>query len=163
MAKVRFQSEWRLWAAIALLLAGTLGYLYWVSRPPMEGGQYLWNVVRVIDGRSLSLRGSGNVVQFRLIGLQIPKSQEKAAQEFVSQALEGQWVRINPVRDDPQGGKEGFVYLSGEDLVARLIRQGLAQIDRNETGFDVRPYMELEQEAKRQQKGLWSQSGQEVK
>ena len=38
-----------------------------------------------------------------------------------------------------------------------MIRQGLAEIDREEKDFDIRPYIELEQEAKREQRGLWRQ------
>ena len=53
--------------------------------------------------------------------------------------------------------------MSGEDIIARMIRQGLAEIDRDEKSFDVRPYMELEQEAKRERKGLWAQSPQGAK
>ncbi len=49
------------------------------------------------------------------------------------------------------------------DVIARMIRQGLAEIDRDERSFDVRPYMELEQEAKRERKGLWSQAPQGAK
>ncbi len=75
----------------------------------------------------------------------------------MTSALENNWVRIKIVRDDSQGAKEGFLYLSGEDVIARLIRQGMAEIDRNEKSFDVRPYIELEQEAKRERKGFWGQ------
>ena len=81
----------------------------------------------------------------------------------MTKTLEDNWVRIKIVREDPQGVKEGFLYLSGEDVIARMIRQGLAEIDRDERSFDVRPYMELEQEAKRERKGLWSQPPQGAK
>lgn len=157
MAKVRFQSEWKFWAGLVALGVILVAYLYWVSRPPMEGGEYLWTVTKVLDGKTLSLKGSGQEIRFALIGLSIPKSQEKAVQEFLSKSLENQWVRIKTLREGPDGIKEGFVYLSGEDLVARLIRQGFATIDMDEKVFDVRPYMELEQEAKRQKRGLWGQ------
>jgi endonuclease YncB( thermonuclease family) len=81
----------------------------------------------------------------------------------VTKTLENDWVRIKIIREASQGVKEGFLYLSGEDVIARMVRQGLAEIDRNEKSFDVRPYMELEQEAKREGKGLWSQAPQGVK
>jgi endonuclease YncB( thermonuclease family) len=156
MAKVQLQGEWKLWVGLAVILAGIIAYLYVVSRPPMEGGEYLWNVTKLIDSRTMNLKGSGEAITFRLVGVRIPPSQEKIAQEFLSKTIENHWVRMKILRVDPNGVKEGFVYLSGEDLVARLIRLGLAEIERNEKDFDVRPYMELEQEAKRQQKGLWA-------
>jgi len=157
MAKVRLQSEWKIWAALGGVLLLVVVYLYMVSRPPMEGGEYLWNVTKIIDEKSLALKGSGNVIDFRLAGLRVPPGQAAAAREFLTRTLEDQWVRIKTLREGPKGVKEGFVFLSGEDTNARMIRQGLAEIDREEKDFDIRPYIELEQEAKREQRGLWRQ------
>jgi hypothetical protein len=127
------------------------------SRPPTEGGEYLWNVTKIVDETDLSLRGSGNIVELKLAGLRVPSGQAQAARDFLTKTLENQWVRIKILRDGPKGSKEGFVFLSGEDTSARMIRQGLAEIDREEKDFDIRPYIELEQEAKREQRGLWRQ------
>ena len=80
----------------------------------------------------------------------------EAASESLKQALANQWVKIKVIRDDPNGLKEGFVFLSGEDMHARLIRQGLAKMDRTDEKYDVRPYIELELEAKRKERGLWA-------
>ncbi|MBI5570068.1 MAG: thermonuclease family protein [Desulfomonile tiedjei] len=157
MAKVRLESEWKLWAGVAAVTLLIVGYLYLASRPPMEGGEYLWNVTKIVDSKTLSLRGSGNVIQFRLAGLIVPKSGEKPLQDFLASTLLDQWIRIKTLREGPDGTKEGFVYLSGDDITARIVRQGLAKIDRDETTFDVRPYIELEQEAQKQKKGLWSE------
>ena len=159
MAKLRLEQEWKIWAAVAAIFLLVALYLYVASRPPMEGGEYLWNVAKVIDSRNLSLKGSGEVIQFKLAGLRVPQSQEEAAREYLEKTLLSNWVRIKTVRQDPKGIKEGLVFLSGDDISARMVRQGLAEIDRDEKGFDIRPYIELEQEAKRQQRGLWRESG----
>jgi hypothetical protein len=163
MAKIQLQGEWKLWAGFAAVFILIASYLYMVSRPPMEGGEYLWRVDKVLSSKDFSLRSLGKVISFRLIALRVPQSQELAARDYVTKTLENDWVRIKIVREDPQGVKEGFLYLSGEDVIARIIRQGLAEIDRDERSFDVRPYMELEQEAKRERKGLWSQPPQGAK
>ncbi len=163
MAKLQLKGEWKLWAGFAAIFILAAFYLYIVSRPPMEGGEYLWRVDKVISSKEFSLRSLGNIIKFRLIGLRVPQSQEQTARTYLTSSLENQWVRIKTLRDDPQGVKEGFLYMSGEDIIARMIRQGLAEIDRDEKSFDVRPYMELEQEAKREGKGLWAQSPQGVK
>jgi endonuclease YncB( thermonuclease family) len=155
MAKMRLQSEWKIWAALGAIIVLVVVYLYMASRPPMEGNEYLWNVTKVKDEKVLTLRGSGKVMEFKLAGLQIPPSEAQAARDFLTKTLENQWVRVKILREGPQGIKEGFVFLSGEDTNARMIRQGLAEIDRNEKDFDIRPYIELEQEAKREQRGLW--------
>lgn len=160
MAKVRMEGEWKVWVATAGIVVAIVAYLYFVSRPPTEEGKPLWNVEKVLDGKTLTLRGSGKTIQFRLIGLVIPQSEEKAAQDFLTKNLEGKWIRIQIIREDSKKVQEGLIFHSQEDILARLIRQGLAKVDRDERAFDVRLYIELEQEAKRQQKGLWSQPGQ---
>jgi hypothetical protein len=157
MAKIRLQSEWKMWAALGGILLLVIFYLYMASRPPMEGSEYLWNVTKIVDETDLSLRGSGNIVEFKLAGLRVPPGQAQAARDFLTKTLENQWVRVKIVREGPKGSKEGFVFLSGEDTSARMIRQGFAEIDREEKDFDIRPYIELEQEAKREQRGLWRQ------
>jgi len=159
MAKLRLEKEWKIWAAGAAVILLLVLYLYVASRPPMEGGEYLWNVTKILDSRNLSLKGSGEAIQFKLAGLQVPQSQEEASREFLAKTLLNNWVKIKTLRQDPKGVKEGLVFLSGDDISARMVRQGLAEIDRNEKDFDIRPYIELEQEAKRQQRGLWRASG----
>jgi endonuclease YncB( thermonuclease family) len=159
MAKIRLQSEWKMWAGLAVLLLLIIGYLYYLSRPPMEDGEYLWKVTRVIDDKTLSLRGSGTIIRFKLIGLIVPPSQVQTVRDYLTKSLENQWVRIKVIRDESKDVKDGFVFYQKEDVIARMIRQGLAEVDRNETSFDVRNYIELEQEAKRERKGLWQQAG----
>jgi endonuclease YncB( thermonuclease family) len=157
MAKIRLQSEWKMWVAVGAILLLVIFYLYMASRPPMEGSEYLWNVTKIVDETDLTLRGSGNIIELKLAGLRVPPGQAQAARDFLTKTLENQWVRIKILREGPKGVKEGFVLLSGEDTSARMIRQGLAEIDREEKDFDIRPYIELEQEAKREQRGLWRQ------
>jgi hypothetical protein len=123
----------------------------------MEGSEHLWNVTKIVDETDLALRGSGSVIELKLAGLRVPAGQAQAARDFLTKTLENQWVRVKILREGPKGVKEGFVFLSGEDTSARMIRQGLAEIDREEKDFDIRPYIELEQEAKREQRGLWRQ------
>jgi hypothetical protein len=157
MAKLRLQSEWKMWAALGGIVLLVIVYLYMASRPPMEGGEYLWNVTKIVNEKNLSLRGSGSEIQLTLAGLRVPPGQAQAARDFLAKTFEDQWVRVKILRDGPKGVKEGLIFLSGEDTNARMIRQGLAEIDREEKDFDIRPYIELEQEAKREQRGLWRQ------
>jgi endonuclease YncB( thermonuclease family) len=163
MAKPRLEKEWKLWVSCGVLLLLVAAYLYYVSRPPTEGGEPLWKVIKVVDGDVLTLKGSGKEMQVRLVGLIIPDSEKEVVQDFLTKALINQWVRFKPLRDGPQGVKEGFVLLAGEDLHARLVRQGMAQVDKGERGFDIRPYLEQEREAQREKRGLWSRSDQGAK
>jgi endonuclease YncB( thermonuclease family) len=163
MAKLRLKNEWKMWGSVALVVLILVIYLYIASRPPMEGGEYLWKVTKVEGPNEVTLRGSGDEIRVRLIGLKTPASVTEAAREYLNNTLANQWVRVKALRVEKDGLKLGFIYLSGDDINARMVRQGLAEIDREEKGFDVRPYIELEQEAKRQKRGLWATSGQGAK
>ncbi len=68
MAKIRLQSEWKMWIGIGIVFLLIVGYLYLASRPPMEEGEYLWRVTKIIDEKNLMLKGSGSVIQLRLMG-----------------------------------------------------------------------------------------------
>jgi endonuclease YncB( thermonuclease family) len=155
MAKLRLEGEWKMWIGLGAVFIVIAAYLYMVSRPPTEGGEALWHVTKVIDSRNLNLKGSGEVIQFKFGGLKVPGSEEEAAKEFLTKTLLNQWVRFKILREEPKNVKEGFIFLSGEDINARMVRQGLAEINREEHDFDVRPYIELEQEAQREKRGLW--------
>jgi endonuclease YncB( thermonuclease family) len=161
MARVRIKNEWKMWAVIAVIFLLIVGYLYLASRPPTENGEYLWRVMKVTGDKDLHLEGSGKHIVLRLIGMNIPPSEAHAATEYLTKDLDNKWIRIKILRKDPKGVKEGLVYVSNEDIVAQMIRKGLATVDRSEraAGFDVRSYIELEQEAKREQEGLWRKAG----
>jgi endonuclease YncB( thermonuclease family) len=159
LAKPQFQNEWKFWASIGALAVALIGCLYFVSRPPMEGGEYLYQAIGIIDEKTVKLKGAGQTMDFRLAGLEIPPSQVTPAKEALKRTLEGKWVRPKTLREGAGGVREGFLYLSGEDMHARLVRQGRAVIDRNAQGFDVRAYIELELEAKKEKRGIWGASG----
>ena len=158
MAKGRLKTEWKLWVGFGTLSLLVILYLFLVSRPPMEGGEYLWTVTKVTDGKKLVLRGSVQTIEFTLPGLEVPPAQTQAARDLLERTLMDKWVRIKDLGDPTKEQKEGFVYLSGEDIHALIVRQGMAKVNREENRFDVRPYIELEMEAKREKRGLWGGS-----
>ncbi|MGB9615865.1 MAG: thermonuclease family protein [Desulfomonilaceae bacterium] len=157
MPKVKMEKEWRIWLAVGAFLLLLILYLYIASRPPTEGGESLWRVTKVLGPTTLSLKSEGKVVEFKIAGLKTPQDREAQMKDFLAKTLESKWVRIKVLREGKGDVREGLLYLSGEDINARLVRLGLAEIDRDEQGFDVRPYIELEQEARREKKGIWSE------
>ncbi len=163
MAKSSLKAEWKLWGTIGGVILLVVLYLFMVSRPPMEGGEYLWRVTKVVDGTKFVLRGSGQTIEFSLVGLEVPPAQTQAARDLLERTVLDQWVRIKDLNDPSKGPREGFIYLSGEDLHALTIRQGIATVNRDEKRFDVRPYIELEMEAKRAKRGLWGSAAPGVK
>jgi endonuclease YncB( thermonuclease family) len=155
LAKVKIKNEWKIYAGLGVLALLLIAYLYWVSRPPMESGEYLWNVIEVIDERNIKVKGQGKEKQFRLVGLEIPDSQKQNAIAILTDTLLRQWVRIKPTSKDSGDVEEGFIFISGEDVHARFIRQGVALMSRDQKEIDIRPFIELEMEAKREKRGLW--------
>jgi endonuclease YncB( thermonuclease family) len=124
----------------------------------MEGGEYLWQVQEVVAPTELKLKGSGQTIRVRLIGLEVAESETATVEDMLRRELKGEWLRIKVLRETPDGIKEGFAYLSGEDIHARLIRLGLAKISRQDQGFDIRTYIELELEARAAKRGRWANS-----
>ena len=59
MAKVRLEKEWRLWISLVAIALIAVGYLYFISRPPMEGSEYLWQVIKFTGPTQLTLKGQG--------------------------------------------------------------------------------------------------------
>jgi endonuclease YncB( thermonuclease family) len=163
MPKLRLKNEWKMWGALAIVVLILVGYLYIASRPPMEDGVYLWNVIKVEGPDELALRGSGKEIRMKLIGLKIPASVDEAAGDYLDKTLLNKWVRVKTLRKEGKNLRVGLIYLKSDDIIAGMIRKGLAKIDRKEKAFDVRPYIELEQEARKKKRGLWAESGQEVK
>ncbi len=156
MAKLRLQNEWKMWVSLVLLLLLIVGYLWYASRPPTEGDEPLWRVTGIVDASTIKIRGSGQVLEVTLAGLNVPQSQQEPAKDFLNKTLYEKWVRIKVLDQETGKPKKAFVFISGEDINARMIRWGLARIDSDEKNFDVRPYMELEQEAEMSKRGLWN-------
>ncbi len=156
MAKLRLQNEWKMWAGLVLLLLLIVGYLYYATRPPTEGDEPLWRVTAVLDDSTIKVRGSGQMMEVSLAGLRVPQSQQESAKDFLNKTLMDQWVRVKVLGQEAGKPGKAFVFISGEDVNARMIRLGLAKINRDEKNFDVRPYMELEQEAEMSKRGLWN-------
>ncbi len=159
MPKDKLKSEWKLWLGLGAAFLLFVVCLYFASRPREEGGEPLWYVEQVTGHDRLRLKSRGQTVEMKLVGLEIPASQAPAVKALLEKTLKDEWVRLKTLRDEPDGIKAGFVYLAGEDIHSRLIRQGMAKVIRGEQGLDVRPYIELEMEAQKDKRGLWAEAG----
>lgn len=160
MAKVQIKNEWKMWVGLAVIGLVLILTLYYISRPPTEGGEPLWMVTEIVDGETISVKGSGKEMKLSIIAIETPKETEAQAKEYLTTELLNQWIRFKPVKQMDENNKAGFVLISGEDMTARMIRQGLAKVDRDEKALDVRTFLELEQEAKRAKRGLWASKAQ---
>ena len=52
----------------------------------------------------------------------------------------------------------GVIFLEGKNINLEMIRAGLAEVYRGKPpkGFDSKPYLQAEAEAKKTQRGMWS-------
>jgi len=146
------------------------------------GIKYKVKVLEVIDGDTIDvLLPNGSVERVRMLGIDTPEKDpednepyefdsisdldylaewgEKAAQ-FTESKLEGRYVYIEFDKIAGMRGYYGrllaYVYLDGTDFTAELVKEGYARV-YVEGEFEKEDYyIELENEAKEEGKGIWS-------
>ena len=176
----RFQKSFARIFLVALL--GLIGYgaksMGWLpngpaaleshTHPTVSGPDGVAVVERVVDGDTLVIRGGERI---RLIGVDTPETKhpDKRAQpfgqeafEFTRRMAEGKQVQI---RFDPGESKDrygrtlAYVYVDGELLNERLIREGLGRAILNYPfSADMKMvFRNAESAARSARRGVWSQ------
>jgi micrococcal nuclease len=153
--------------ALLLIALALYGYLRPVQPPAPTNNQ----VVRVVDGDTIEVRLDGQNQKVRLIGIDTPEVVDprqpvqcfgQEASRQAHQLLDGQTIELqaDPTQDnkDKYGRLLRYVYLPDHTLVnLLLIQEGYA----HEYTYQI-PYIyqaqfrQAEQQARQQQKGLWS-------
>ena len=133
-----------------------------------QTGQTLYRVLKVLDGDSLLVDKIGEV---RLIGVDTPEMYHptkpvqyfaREASDFVRKRVEGQMVRLafDEERLDKYGRTLAYVYLGdGRCLNEEIIRQGYGFALTRFPFRYKKKYEQLEEAAKKQGLGLWSDGG----
>jgi endonuclease YncB( thermonuclease family) len=119
------------------------------------------NVLRVLDGDTLTVRLDGKETRIRVYGVDAPEMKQeygKEAQEFVENMILTEMVQIEPVDTDRYGRTVAIVHLrDGDTLESRLLAAGMAWLYPQ---YCKRPecavWKETEKQAKAAGKGLWS-------
>ena len=153
-------------AIVLLLVAGR-----WLTRPqeappPLPAGSSEFVVKRVVDGDTLLLTNGNRV---RLIGVDTPETKHPdlpvqpfgpEASEYTRNRVEGKRVRLefDKEREDRHGRILAYVYIDDALLNEELILGGFG---RAITHFPFSPakkrlFRQAEQDAKREQRGIWS-------
>lgn len=116
-------------------------------------------VVRVIDGDTLQILSDGNLSRVRLVGIDAPESKQPYGQRSKQNLLKlvGQKkVLAKGKATDRYGRYLAVIYLDGVDVNASQVSAGLAWAYRYK-GKAINPgYVELEEAAKYNKSGLWS-------
>lgn len=141
---------------LAFLILGVL------FRLPVAWAEVLTGqIVEVIDGDTLILRedAKGQKVTVRLAAIDAPEKTQPAgaaSRRMLSEAVFLQTVNVETRGRDDYGRTLGVVYVMGESINLRLVREGWAWAYRSHLGTDGPRLLAAEAEARRQRRGLWS-------
>ena len=86
-------------------------------------------VVWIVDGDTIHVRRSREVVKIRLNGLDAPEIHEhggRKAKDFMFRLLRGQDLECHPIELDGYGRTVAVCYLNGVDIAAEAVKAGVA-------------------------------------
>jgi len=119
-------------------------------------------VTKVIDGDTIEVRRLGKIVRVRLWGIDTPEWQQgfsREAREFTRRRLAGRQVELRVKTWDAYGRLVAMVMVDGNPLNEELLREGLAWVHIYYCKEPIcRQWRQLENEAKRDRRGLWRES-----
>ena len=157
MAEDRFSSV-LLFTLVIWLLSG--------CAPPSTSGNVAGTVVRVLDGDSLVVATArGEKLEVRLGEIDAPEKHQphsNIARKVLTDLALGETVEISVLEIDQYGRLVGRVYRANDELSLNqlLVREGHAWVYRRYARDDS--LLGLEEEAKRQQRGLWALPSDEI-
>ena len=129
-------------------------------------GQF--KVVRVYDGDTFKAVGHDIEIKVRLVGIDTPETSKKKlqpgqpysvkAKEFLAGLVLYKTSDIKGYGLDRYGRILGVVFVEGKNVNLELVKSGLAEVYRGKPpkGFDLKPYLQAEAEAKKAGRGMWS-------
>ena len=125
------------------------------------GSAQVWTgmCVGVADGDSIVVMHGGRAEKIRLYGIDCPEWHQdfgNRAKRFTSDMVFGKIVTVEPVDHDAYGRTVAWVSVKGKSLNRELLQAGLAWWYRKYAA-DNRQLRGLEQAARKQRIGLWSQ------
>lgn len=117
-------------------------------------------VVKVLDGDTIEvLQSTSERSRIRLSGIDAPEKNQAFGQrsrQFLSSRLAQQLVTISGNETDRYGRLLGTVWLNGQDVNALQVQNGMAWAYRYQGKASNSAYLAMEQEARKQKKGLWT-------
>jgi len=135
-------------ALVFLALCGSCSGQTWTGR-----------CVGVADGDTIRVMHAGKAEKIRLYGIDCPERTQDfgtRARQFTSGMVFEKTVTVQPVDRDRYGRTVAWVSLEGKSVNRALLEAGLAWWYRQHAAKD-RDLERLEQTARKQRIGLWSQ------
>lgn len=114
----------------------------------------------VADGDSLVVKVDGRKIRIRLWGIDAPEegqSYSREAERLTKQLIFGRLVTIVPVERDDYGRLVANVFVGQKNVSEELVRSGLAWVHIYYCRkWICRSWRVLEENARREQRGLWA-------
>lgn len=114
-------------------------------------------VVGIVDGDTLDVLVEGAPRRIRIAAIDTPERGQpwaERAKQALAARVSGKEVRVNALATDVYGRTVGEVYADGVCVGCELVRSGHAWVYRKYSDDPV--LLELEAEARRERRGLWS-------
>jgi len=155
---------------VGVVVALIAGYFNVSRRPPAQADDWAAydkkpaRVDRVVDGDTLDLDVGGREVKVRLLGIDTPemtgpaKEFGAAAKRYAEGRVSGRDVTLNldeQATRDKYGRLLAYVYLGNEMLNEALVRDGQAFAYRPVDCQFLDHFVQVEQQARTQKRGLW--------
>lgn len=151
-------------AILSITLLPSTGATVWADLAPPQSAQ----VERVVDGDTVKVVLGATNETIRIIGIDTPETVHPSkpvecfgleASSRLKELLDGRPIRLqsNPAEDrDRYGRLLRYLELDGEDIGARMIRDGYAYSYKQYPHARLAEYNRLEQEARNAKRGLWA-------
>ena len=131
-----------------------------------------YTVVRVIDGDTVVLRGSGDIVRLDLAYVDAPELGTcpvfpcqpfaREAQRFLEDRLLGRKVHVVMRGQRSKERAKGILFVHGKDINMELIKAGLAEVSTESLATSngiVKRYVEAQHQAWSGKRGIWRLGG----
>jgi len=131
------------------------------------GGEF--RVTRVYDGDTVKAETPEIVLYIGLVGIDAPevcvgKGRQgqpfgEAAKKYLESLVLNKTVVVEGYGTLPYPDKNliSVIYLDGMNVNLEMVKHGMAEVQKEDLpkGFDIHPYLEAEQEARRVKNGMW--------
>ena len=116
-------------------------------------------VLRVKDGDTIVVRKGSANVDVRLYGIDTPESSQwygQNAKTFLANQISGKTVSVNKIDKDRYGRVVGLVFAGNLIINRHLVKNGYAWVyDKYCNKHFCSEWSELQEQARKDQKGLW--------
>ena len=128
-----------------------------------------FKVTRVYDGDTIKAEADGAEVKVRLVGIDAPETCEEKkelsqpysekARKYLADLLLNKIVVIKDYGLEGYDMYLGAIFLNSKNINLEMVRAGLAEVrnDKSQIDLDLKPFLEAEEQARADRKGMWVQ------